>query len=317
MLIIFAFLVAGFLCGYFLRRHRLSWTGKVTTVLIWILLLLLGVEVGCNRQLIGSLPVLGLEALLVALVASAGSCLMSMLLWRWICARANRGGGHGGRNRDETGHAAGDKESGVSRGAVVDSLVIVGFFIAGVMTGVSGILPVDLSDTGIAMYALYALIFSVGFGVGNNPDIQKEFRKLNPGLALLPLMTILGTLSATALLGLVLPGRTVAETLAVGSGFAYYSLSSVLITGYIGPELGTVALISNIIREFITLLAAPLLVRWFGPLAAISAGGATTMDVTLPAVVQASGEKYTVLSMYHGFVVDFSVPFLVTFFCSL
>jgi len=24
-----------------------------------------------------------------------------------------------------------------------------------------------------------------------------------------------------------------------------------------------------------------------------------------------------VLSMFHGFVVDFSVPFLVTFFCSL
>lgn len=198
-----------------------------------------------------------------------------------------------------------------------DSLIIIGFFAVGILLGVCGLVPSELIGSSMAMYALYALIFSVGFSVGNNPDILKEFKKLNPRLALLPVMTIFGTLAATALLGIVLPHRTVPETMAVGSGFAYYSLSSVLITEYIGAELGTVALISNIVREFITLVSAPLLVRWFGSLAAISSGGATTMDVTLPAIVRASGKKYTVLSMYHGFVVDFAVPFLVTFFCSL
>lgn len=198
-----------------------------------------------------------------------------------------------------------------------DSLIIIAFFIAGIILGVTGFLPFDKAGSDIAMYALYALIFSVGFSVGNNPDILRSFRRLNPRLALLPVMTVLGTLAASSLLGLLLPHRTVPEAMAVASGFAYYSLSSVLITEYIGPELGTVALISNIVREFITLVAAPLLVRWFGTLAAIASGGATTMDVTLPAIVRATGEKYAVLSMYHGFVVDFTVPFLVTFFCSL
>lgn len=198
-----------------------------------------------------------------------------------------------------------------------DSLVIVGFFIVGITLGLLDVLPFDLADTDVAMYTLYALIFSVGFTVGNNPDILRSFRKLNPGLALLPVMTILGTLAASALLGLVLPGRSVPDTMAVGSGFAYYSLSSVIITEYKGAELGTVALIANIVREFITLVCAPLLVRWFGVLAPIAAGGATTADVTLPAITRFCGEKYTVLSMYHGFVVDFTVPFLVTFFCSL
>ena len=198
-----------------------------------------------------------------------------------------------------------------------DSLIIIGFFAVGILLGVCGLVPSELIGSGMAMYALYALIFSVGFSVGNNPDILKEFKKLNPRLALLPVMTIFGTLAATALLGIVLPHRTVPETMAVGSGFAYYSLSSVLITEYVGAGLGTVALISNICREFMTLVAASLLVRRFGPLAPISCGGATTMDVTLPAIVHASGEKYTVLSMFHGFAVDFCVPFLVTFFCSL
>ena len=29
----------------------------------------------------------------------------------------------------------------------------------------------------------------------------------------------------------------------------------------------------------------------------------------------ATGQKFVIVSIFHGFVVDFSVPFLVTFFC--
>ena len=46
--------------------------------------------------------------------------------------------------------------------------------------------------------------------------------------------------------------------MAVGAGFGYYSLSSIFITEYKGPELGTIALLSNITREIITLLFAPV-----------------------------------------------------------
>ena len=84
-----------------------------------------------------------------------------------------------------------------------------------------------------------------------------------------------------------------------------------------GAALGTVALLATIMREIITLLCAPLLKRLFGPLAPISAGGATSMDTTLPIITAVDGKDFAVLSVYHGFVVDFSVPFLVTLFCSL
>lgn len=105
--------------------------------------------------------------------------------------------------------------------------------------------------------------------------------------------------------------------MAVGSGMGYYSLSSIFITEYKGPELGTVALLSNIFREIMTLLCAPLLVRWFGNLAPIASGGATTMDTTLPIITRCAGQQFVVVSIFHGFVTDFSVPFLVTFFCSI
>lgn len=197
------------------------------------------------------------------------------------------------------------------------SLIIVGFFALGIACGVMQWLP-DLNEYGnISFLTLCALLFCVGITVGNNTTLLKSFTKLDKRLMLLPLMTITGTLAATAIAALGLPGRSLTDCLAVGSGFGYYSLSSILITQYRGPDLGTVALLANIFREVITLLGAPLLVHWFGPLAPISAGGATTMDTTLPIITLTSGESFVILSLFHGFLVDFSVPFLVSFFCTL
>ena len=187
------------------------------------------------------------------------------------------------------------------------SLIIVGFFVLGIVCGVMHWLP-DLNAWGnVSFWTLCALLFCVGVTVGNNTALLKSFRQLDPRLMLLPLMTIVGTLSATAIAAMALPGRSLTDCLAVGSGFGYYSLSSILITQYRGPELGTVALLANIIREVITLLGAPLMVKYFGPLAPISSGGATTMDTTQPIITRCSGQDFVIVSLFHGFLVDFSV----------
>ena len=316
MFAVFGFLAGGLIAGWCLRRRRFAWTGRLSVFLIWLLLFLLGLEAGGNRMVMQSLPSLGLEAFGVAVVCAAGSCVMALLLWTFVRKRGASDDRKGMHGESGSGKSTAGSDGGGLR-AVADSIVIVAFFAAGILCGLYGLLPFDVTETGIAVYALYALIFVVGFSIGNSPDVIGSFRRLSPGLALLPLCTVIGTLAASALMGLLLPHRSVQETMAVGSGFAYYSLSSIIITEYKGAELGTVALVANIVREFITLLAAPLLARWFGPLAPIAAGGATTADVTLPIITNTCGERYAVLSIYHGFVVDFSVPFLVTFFCVL
>lgn len=197
------------------------------------------------------------------------------------------------------------------------SLIIVGFFVLGTFCGAFHLLPFDIGESRVSFYVLCGLMFSVGLSIGNDPQTLKNFRALNPRLVFLPIATILGTLGAAALVSLLLPHRSVADCMAVGSGMGYYSLSSIFITEYKGPELGTVALLSNIFREIMTLLCAPLLVRWFGNLAPIASGGATTMDTALPIITRCAGQQFVVVSIFHGFVTDFSVPFLVTFFCSI
>lgn len=197
------------------------------------------------------------------------------------------------------------------------SLIILAFFIAGTLCGVFHLIPYDFSQSRLSFYALCGLMFCVGFGIGNDPKTLKSFRSLNPRLLFLPVMTIAGTLAGCAVASLFLAHRSASECMAVGAGFGYYSLSSIFITEAKGPELGTVALLSNIMREIIALLCAPLLVRYFGKLAPISVGGATTMDTTLPIITRYSGQEFVIISIFHGFVVDFSVPFLVSLFCAI
>ena len=206
---------------------------------------------------------------------------------------------------------------------MMGSLTVVAFICAGCLMGVANDFQFDLHD--LSMYVLYALMFQVGIGIGSNKKLKELVKSLRPKMLLVPMATIVGTLLFSAFASLLLSQWSVFDCMAVGSGFAYYSLSSILITQFKEPsiglqlatELGTIALLANISREILTLLAAPLLVRWFGNLAPISVGGATTMDTTLPIITRTAGQQFLVVSIFHRLVVDFSVPFLVTLFCSI
>ncbi|MEY8591270.1 lysine exporter LysO family protein [Butyricimonas hominis] len=197
------------------------------------------------------------------------------------------------------------------------SITIVSFFIAGVLLGRFIDIPAILTAEAPTLYALYALMFLVGISIGSDKKALQALKQQNLKIILVPLATIIGTLIGSALISFALSGRSITNCLAVGSGFGYYSLSSIFITQYKGAELGTIALVSNITRELIALLAAPLLVRYFGKLAPISAGGATTADTTLPIITKFCGKEFVIISIVHGITVDLSVPFLVTFFCTI
>lgn len=194
------------------------------------------------------------------------------------------------------------------------SLIILSFFATGLLVGVFRFLPPGWIDSKITFYVLCILMFAVGFSIGHDKSTISKFKSLSPGLLALPIMTVTGTFLGIIAVSFFLKERSLTDILAVGSGFGYYSLSSVLITEYKGVELGTIALLANIFREVITLLLAPWLVKYFGKLAPISAGGATTMDTTFPIIIKNSGKEFSIVSIYHGFIMDLSVPFLVVLF---
>lgn len=357
MFIVILFIFLGILSGVFCRKLPTGacisltdvvarWQGRIVTWLIWLLLFLLGIEVGSNEMIVRSLPTLGVEALLLSSAATLGCCVLAWALWRVskdhtaqenakkealatvteevssekkLCAEEETSADKEETSADKEGIPA-EKEglqgSSLLRGLKVmkGSLIVVGFFVIGLLGGIEKMVPAWLLDGEVSFVALCGLLLFVGLGIGLNPEMKKEVRSLSPRMALLPVVTIIGSWLGALLIWTVLH-RTLSDCMAINSGFAYYSLSSIFITEYRGAELGTIALLANIIREMLTLLGAPLMTRWFGPLAPISAGGATTMDTTLPILSQTVGQRYVALSIYHGFVVDFTVPFLVSWWC--
>ncbi len=195
------------------------------------------------------------------------------------------------------------------------SLIILSFFATGLLLGVFRCVPLSWASTDVSFFVLCGLMFFVGFSIGHQPDTVKQFRRIHSRVLFLPLTTIIGTYAGVLAVSFLFK-HSVSDLLAVGSGLGYYSLSSILITQYKGIELGTIALLSNIMREIITLLLAPWMLKYFGKLSPIAAGGATTMDTTFPIIVRTSGKEFSIVSIYHGFIMDFTVPFLVTLFCS-
>ena len=204
------------------------------------------------------------------------------------------------------------------------SLIVVGFFALGCLLGWSGYLPGVIIENDITVYVLYLLMFQVGISIGSDKKLKEILSSIRPKLLLVPLATIIGTLSFSALISLALTKWSVFDCLAGGSGVGPL-FSSILITelkeptlgAQLAAELGTIALIANIIREIFALLGAPLFVRYFGRLSPICAGGATTMDTTLPIITRYCGKDLVFVSIFHGILVDFTVPFFVSFFCSM
>ena len=193
-----------------------------------------------------------------------------------------------------------------------NSLIILSFFVAGILLGISKKLPDLFIQTDFSMYALYILMFLVGISIGADRSSWMVLRTMKIKIFLIPAGIILGTLAGTAIASFFVPGLKLREVLAVGAGFGYYSLSSLIITRMSGEALRVTALLSNIFREIVTLVATPLLVQNFGKLAGIASGGATSMDTTLPVITRYSGKEWSIVSVFSGVILTFLVPFLVT-----
>jgi uncharacterized membrane protein YbjE (DUF340 family) len=192
-----------------------------------------------------------------------------------------------------------------------NTVIILFFFVAGILFGVFSVFPDSFSGEDMTTYVLYFLLVLVGIGVGANRNTLQMLKSVNFKILLIPLSVIIGTFLGTGLYSLLDPNMTLRECWAVGSGFGYYSLSSVIIKEMAGESLGVIALLSNIIREIFTLVFAPLIARIFGKLAPISSGGATAMDTTLPIITRYSGTEYVAFSVFSGLVLTLLVPLIV------
>ncbi len=195
------------------------------------------------------------------------------------------------------------------------SLYILLFFACGIFVGTLEIIPDEMGDN-LLTYALYAMLVLAGMCMGFDTRNFLIIRNFGFKILLLPVGSVLGTALGAVVAWFALEalqyGLSLRDVMGVGAGFGYYSLSSVMIAKFGNAELGSVALIANVSRELLTLLFAPIMVRYAGGLAPVASGGATTMDTCMPVIARYAGEQYAIMGVFSGMVLTMAVPVFVT-----
>jgi len=187
----------------------------------------------------------------------------------------------------------------------------------GIMTGFF-FFPIELIqyiDVSINLILTLTILF-IGIGIGKNKHIFKDLKRVGTKILILPIGTIVGSLLGGALAGYLLH-RSITLSLAIASGFGWYSISAALLLPTGGIEIATIGFLSNVFREMLAFLFIPILAKKLSPYTAISIGGATTMDTTLPLVSRSTSEEFALVSFIHGILLSLAVPILVQFFASL
>lgn len=284
--------------GFFIRvpKQALLWVDKGLNGLVYVILTLIGISLSQVDNIgheIGFIA--GAAALLFVCVIGMNLLVLMVFDRKWPWQNDLKGSGRKAR---------------ISiRGSVQQiACVLLGFVLGRALK--ESWLPPESANT----YALMLLVLLVGVQLGSSGITLRKVLINRRGVETFVLITVSGLIGG-ALFALLMPGVKLTQGLALASGFGWYSLSGIVMTGAYGPIWGSVALVNDLAREFFALMFIPLLMRRH-PSAAVGVGGATSLDFTLPVIQNSGGLAVVPLAISYGFVINVAAPFLMVFFSS-
>ncbi|WP_191602270.1 lysine exporter LysO family protein [Marinomonas algicola] len=181
---------------------------------------------------------------------------------------------------------------------------ILGYFFSGFATHIDS----------LVMLLLYVLLFLIGCQLRQgNYRLRKLF--LNSQGLIIAAVTIFSTLLAGLIAALII-GLPWQHGLAVVSGFGWYSLSGILITGLGNPVLGTTAFLLDLSREILALMLIPIFAKINTHLS-IGFSGATAMDFTLPMLSKFHNSHVIPICIASGFIMSLLTPILIPLFLEM
>jgi uncharacterized membrane protein YbjE (DUF340 family) len=185
---------------------------------------------------------------------------------------------------------------------------------ASIITGlVAGILlrPVIAPSATDSFFtiALIVLYICVGISQGANREVFFYLKLIGFKVVLISIAILLGSLIGGIVSGLILRlPLHIATTSAAGMSF--YSITGVYMTQQYGIEIGTYGFIVNVMREFLTLLTMPLLIK-ISPGSPIAGGAAGNMDTMLAPITKFVGIRLSLVTLLTGTILTFVVPLLL------
>lgn len=153
------------------------------------------------------------------------------------------------------------------------------------------------------------LLFFAGLGLGKSGTVVEKFKKVGIRILVFPIASIIGCLLFVAIGSIFLP-MTVRESMAVASGFGWYTLAPIILSDY-SAELSAISFLHNIMREMLGIVLIPIIANRVGYIEACSLPGAAAMDVCLPVVEKATNSDTAVYAFVMGVFLTVAIPILV------
>ena len=189
--------------------------------------------------------------------------------------------------------------------------------VGGVVYGLSGLeVPLLTLLTDHSDLVLYLLMFLVGISIGMHEGIWAKIKQYHIKAFLIPIGIILGSLIGGAVCTPLL-GFSVEQGTMVASGLGWYSLAGVTIGNLAGAQLGSIAFLSNLMREIISFFLIPPISRRLNYYTCIAPAAATSEDTTLSMMIRFTDEETVVLSVFNGVVCSAAVPPLISLCAAL
>ena len=194
----------------------------------------------------------------------------------------------------------------------LESLKLCGVVAAGFVIGLSHWALLAYASTA-SEYALLFLLFLVGVQLRGSGMTLKQI-VLNRRGMIVAFMVFMSALAGGAIAALMLnlPLRT---GLAMASGFGWYSLSGIMMSGAFGPVIGSAAFFNDLLRELMAIMFIPALISRHRS-TALGLCGATSMDFTLPVLQRSGGMEIVPAAIVHGFILSLLAPVLIAFFAA-
>ncbi len=159
----------------------------------------------------------------------------------------------------------------------------------------------------LSPYVLYLLMFAVGISVGTNKLVFQKVGEYHLKILLIPFGVITGSILGGMIASFLL-SYPLGEGTAIACGMGWYSLAGVLLTDLSSAQAGSVAFLSNLMREIISFLLIPPIAKYLNHFTAIAPAGATSEDTTLPMLILHTSEEMVVLSVFNGVICSAAVP---------
>lgn len=161
-------------------------------------------------------------------------------------------------------------------------------------------------------FILYILMFSVGISVGLHHGIWDKLREYHLKIFIIPMGIIIGSIMGGIVLSFF-TGISLQESTAISSGLGWYSLSGIMITELANASVGSIAFLSNLMREIFSFFSIPWIAKHLNFLSCIAPAAATSEDTTLPMMIRYTNEETVVLSVLNGLICSALVPVLIRF----